>query len=296
MHRRGVADSFVTQKSSKSSVLIATLVVAGLPLGALLWFVSAGRGPNSAELVVGALMYYVSGLGVTAGWHRLFTHKGFVAKPVVRNSLAFCGSLAFEGSLNAWVANHRAHHAHTDTAGDPHSPWTKKGLVRGLWHSHVGWLSAPGADSAKWARDIDSDAFCKAVSRCWVPISLAGMLLPAIVAGLIGGVSSFTGMLVWAGVVRVVLLHHVTWSTNSICHVLGNRPNKTAERSGNVWWLSVLSFGESWHNNHHSQPRLARHGWLWWQFDTTYLVLLGLQKIGLVSDCKFVAVPNREAV
>ena len=204
-------------------------------------------------------MYYASGLGVTAGWHRLFTHKGYVARSSVRNTLAFCGSLALEGSLSSWVSNHRAHHANTDTAGDPHSPWTKKGLVRGLWHAHVGWLSTPGAESSKWARDIESDSFCKMVSRYWVAISLAGMLLPAVVAGVFGGVSSFVGMLVWAGVVRVVLLHHVTWSTNSICHVLGRRPNKTSERSGNVWWLSILSFGESWHNNHHSQPRLARH-------------------------------------
>jgi len=290
-----VTDSSSTQKSSRLSILIATLIVAGLPLGALAWLVSAGRRPNVAELAVGVSMYYLSGLGVTAGWHRLFTHKGFVAKPLVRNIFAFCGSLAFEGGLSSWVSNHRAHHAHTDTDGDPHSPWTKKGLVRGLWHAHVGWLSAPGADSGKWARDINNDAFCKAVSRYWVAISLTGILLPAVIAGLVGGVASFTGMLVWAGVVRVVLLHHVTWSTNSICHVMGNRPNKTAERSGNVWWLSALSFGESWHNNHHSQPRLARHGWRWWQFDTTYLVLLGLQKIGLVSDCRFSAATDREA-
>lgn len=261
-----------------TSAVAFLLPLLGLAIVCYLW-----RPPTVSEVVVSLLLYAFAGFGISLGWHRLFTHKGFTCSKALSRILALAGSLAFEGSLASWVANHRAHHAHTDKPGDPHSPWVSPSgsTLRGFLHAHVGWLFAAGAP-VSLAKDIEADQVLRKVSRFWWAASLTGLLLPAFVAGIFGGWDSFMGMLAFAGILRVVLFHHVTWSVNSICHMYGARPFATKDRSGNVAWLALLSFGESWHNNHHAAPRAARHGVIRGQLDLTAMLLALLERLGLV--------------
>jgi stearoyl-CoA desaturase (delta-9 desaturase) len=256
--------------------VIPALAVA-IPL--LLW-----RGPTPAELIVGAVMYVVAGLGISIGWHRYYTHKGFTAGPVVRAVLAVSGSFALEGTLGTWVANHRAHHLYTDSDGDPHSPWTERGMFRGFVHAHVGWLTRVGADRTRWARDIENDPTIGRISRHGYLIAALGAVVPAITAAALGDIRDGIGMLCWAGLARIALFHHVTWSVNSICHMYGKRPNGTRDRSTNFAPLAILSFGESWHNNHHHSPKAARHGWEAHQVDISARVIRGAERLGIVRD------------
>jgi stearoyl-CoA desaturase (delta-9 desaturase) len=239
--------------------------------------------------VTAVSLYTVAGLGISVGWHRFFTHKGFRCGRALTYVLAIAGSLAFEGSLASWVANHRVHHAHTDVEGDPHSPWTERGLVRGFIHAHIGWLGRPIADESRFARDVLADKHLARISRFWWAWALAGMLVPAAVAGAFSGWKGFVGMAAWSGVVRVVFFHHVTWSVNSVCHVLGSRRYETTDQSRNVWWLALFSFGESWHNNHHYAPRLARHGVGRGQLDVSAGLLRLLERTKVVWDCRWVS-------
>lgn len=274
--RRGAAGSFVW-----------LLVIAGFPLLAAFGLMLRWRPPTIPEAVVGVVLYTVAGLGVSLGWHRLFTHRGFRCAPWLERVLAVSGSLAFEGSLASWVANHRVHHAHTDVEGDPHSPWTSDGKVRGFLHAHVGWLGRPFADERRFARDIHNDASLARISRFWWLFALGGMLVPAVVAGTFSGWRGFVGMFVWAGLLRIVLFHHVTWSVNSMCHIAGSRRFETSDQSRNVWWLALPSFGESWHNNHHHAPRLAAHGLSRRELDVSAQLLRRFERAGLAWECRW---------
>jgi stearoyl-CoA desaturase (Delta-9 desaturase) len=270
-----------------AGVVAATVIVAGLPVLAGVGAVALWRPPTWAELGTAVAMYALAGFGISLGWHRLFTHRGFKARSGLRVGLAVAGSLAFEGGLAAWVANHRVHHAHTDTEGDPHSPWNRSSRWRGLAHAHVGWLTRPGADESRYARDVVGDPTLRAVSRWWWAIALAGLLTPAVAAAAVGGWRAGLGMVVWAGLVRVVVLHHVTWSVNSLCHVVGSRQHDTTDQSRNLAVLSLVSFGESWHNNHHFSPRTARHGTGRFQLDPSAALLWLWERTGLVSDVRW---------
>jgi stearoyl-CoA desaturase (delta-9 desaturase) len=245
-----------------------------------------------SDLIVFAVVYVLTGLGVTVGFHRLLTHRSFKTGPVVRGMLAVLGSAAIEGPAISWVADHRKHHAFADRLGDPHSPHVDHGVgwlgaLRGLLHAHVGWLfrhDQRGARS-RYAPDLLRDPVIRFVDRSFALWAAGGLALAFGLGVAIGGSveAGLTGLL-WGGVVRLFVLHHVTYSINSICHAFGRRRFRTTDESRNVFWLALLSFGESWHNNHHAFPTSARHGLGRWQLDPAALVIRGLERCGLAWD------------
>jgi stearoyl-CoA desaturase (delta-9 desaturase) len=241
-----------------------------------------------SDLAVLAIMYVLTGFGVTLGFHRLLTHRAFQTHKGVEYALATLGSMSVQGPVLSWVADHRKHHAHTDEEGDPHSPHGHggglKGAVAGLWYAHMGWLfdRAGQAEHERYARDLYEDPGMQRIHRLFGVIVLSGIALPFLLGWAIGGTlaDGLTGAL-WGGPVRIFLLHHVTWSINSVCHFFGRRRFAVDDHSTNVFWLSLLSFGESWHHNHHAFPRSAHHGLRWWELDVTSWAIRGMRRIGL---------------
>jgi stearoyl-CoA desaturase (delta-9 desaturase) len=244
------------------------------------------------DIVIFVVMYLLTGLGVTVGFHRLFTHRSFKTGPVVRGALAIMGSAAIEGPVIAWVADHRKHHAFSDQPGDPHSPHVDhghglRGTLRGLLHAHMGWLfihTHRGLKS-RYAPDLQRDPVVAFVDRTFVWWVAAGLLLPFGLGYALGGTldAALTGLL-WGGLVRLLVLHHVTYSINSLCHFFGRRAYQTNDESRNLAWLAPLSLGESWHNNHHAFPTSADHGLRWWQVDVSALFIRTLERAGLAWD------------
>ncbi len=237
--------------------------------------------------------YFVSGLGITVGYHRYFTHGSFKANRALRVALALAGSLAIEGPVIRWVADHRRHHAYSDREGDPHSPWrfgeTLPGLAKGFWFAHIGWLfDLEHTNRDKYTPDLMRDRDIKRVDSAFPLLVLVSLLAPALLGGLI--TMSWTGALTaffWASLVRVFTLHHVTWSINSVCHMIGDRPFAARDKSANFWPLAVLSFGESWHNMHHADPTAARHGVLRGQVDSSARVIWVFEKLGWATDVRW---------
>jgi stearoyl-CoA desaturase (Delta-9 desaturase) len=280
-----------------------TGLVTGLPvlaLGVAVWQAWDGLLAPS-DIAVFSIAYVLTGLGVTVGFHRLFTHRSFKAGRAVRGILAVLGSAAIEGPAISWVADHRKHHAFSDRLGDPHSPHVDHGVgwagaLRGLVHAHVGWLFRHDqrGSRARYAPDLLADPTIRFVDRTFIVWALAGLAVPFGLGVAIGGSlrAGLTGLL-WGGAVRIFVLHHVTYSINSICHVFGRRRFRTSDESRNVFWLALLSFGESWHNNHHAFPTSARHGLGRWQLDPSALVIRGLEACGLAWDVVRVA-PERQ--
>ena len=245
------------------------------------------------DLGLAVAFYLVTGLGVSLGFHRLFTHRSFRARRGLRIALAVAGSLGAEGSLISWVSHHRRHHVYADREGDPHSPWLvhhgRLRRIRGLFHAHVGWLFSGAASSAsRWSRDLLADRDVVVISRLaplWAAVSLA---LPfAIGWGVTRSVTGAVLAMVWAGAVRIGLLHHVTWSVNSLGHMFGAHPYRRTDRSGNIAWLSVISFGDAWHNSHHAFPALARHGCDPGQLDPSAAVLRVLEGLGWATQVRW---------
>jgi stearoyl-CoA desaturase (delta-9 desaturase) len=246
-------------------------------------------------------MWTITALGITVGYHRFFTHRSFKAGRGVKIALAVMGSLALEGSLDQWVADHRKHHKYSDEVGDPHSPWrfgtSRRAVAQGLGYAHVGWFfDTENTSIARYAPDIAEDTDLRRISRYFPVIVLTTLLLPALLGGLLtwswaGALTAFF----WAGLVRVALVHHVTWSINSICHVFGSRPFASRDLSSNVAWLAIPSFGESWHNLHHVDPTSARHGVLRGQVDLSAEFIRGLERLGLARDVRWPR-PERIAV
>jgi stearoyl-CoA desaturase (delta-9 desaturase) len=232
-------------------------------------------------------MYLLTALGITVGFHRLFTHKSFETNCVVRFILATLGSMAAQGSVLKWAAIHRRHHQHSDSPDDPHSPHQQGrglwGLIYGFWHAHIGWVFKPDpADLDRYVKDLRQSASLRVASAMFPLWIILGLLIPAILGGLLTG--HWAGVLlgfVWGGLVRVFLVHHVTWSVNSICHMWGRRPYPEKDHSRNNFVFGVLALGEGWHNNHHAFPTSARHGLRWWQIDISYYVIRLLALLGL---------------
>jgi stearoyl-CoA desaturase (delta-9 desaturase) len=229
-----------------------------------------------SDLALLVVMYLPISLGVTAGFHRMLTHRSFRAHPVVRAALLICGSMAVEGTAITWAANHLKHHALADKEGDPHSP------VDGLFHAHLGWLfTTDDADPKVYCRHLLKDPVVVFVDRTfllWVALSL---LIPFAIGG-------WTGLL-WGGLVRMFYVHHVTWSVNSVCHTFGHRAYETTDRSRNQWTVGLLALGEGWHNNHHAFPRSAVHGLGRWQFDASAWLIGGLERLRLARDVQRIA-------
>jgi stearoyl-CoA desaturase (delta-9 desaturase) len=256
----------------------------------LLW----GGAVSWTDLGIFVVMYALVGFGVTIGFHRLLTHRSFEAPAAVRATLAILGSMSVQGAVIHWVADHRKHHAFTDEAGDPHSPHTHggegwRGVLDGMWHAHTGWLFDRGqrTSARRFAPDLKSDPVIRFVDRYFLLWVALGLAVPFAAGVAIGGTlaAGLTAML-WGGLVRVFLLHHATWSVNSVCHMYGKRPFVTDDESRNNWVVAFVSLGEGWHHNHHAFPTSARHGLQGRQFDPSYAIIKGMEKIGWATNVK----------
>jgi stearoyl-CoA desaturase (delta-9 desaturase) len=255
-----------------------------------------------ADLAIAAVMYAITAVGITVGFHRLLTHRSFQTSKPIEYAFAVFGSLAVQGPTIAWVADHRKHHAHTDEEGDPHSPHVGhdggvRGVLAGLWHAHSGWLmSTQGrADWKRYAPDLYEDTGMRLISRRFPLLVLASLAIPALAGYAVSGtlLGAATGLL-WGGLVRIFFVHHVTWSVNSVCHFLGSRRFDTDDRSTNVFWLALPSLGESWHHNHHAFPRSAVHGLKRWELDPSAAIISTMEKLGLARNVIRIS-PERQA-
>src|ERR1700693_1657341 len=252
---------------------IVMLVVVVLPFPATLFAIDLlwQRAVNLTDLALLVAFNLIAGLGITIGFHRMLTHRSFQPHPVVKFIFLAFGSMAVEGPALEWAATHIKHHAHSDREGDPHSP------VEGFWHAHMGWLfNRSFADPNIYCRNLVKDPIVVFVSRTFIFWGILSLAIPFAIGG-------WTGLL-WGGLVRIFLTHHITWSVNSVCHTFGKREFETRDQSRNEWIVGLLAFGEGWHNNHHAFPRSAFHGLHWWQFDLSGYVIWTLERVGLARD------------
>ncbi len=291
--RKPLSDVEETPPSTLLKLMIVVFIV--IPLMAVIAAIPvAWQGWLSwTDVVIFLVFYVLSAGGITVGFHRYFTHGSFKTNRTVKILLALTGSLAVEGSIGQWVADHRRHHAFSDEANDPHSPWrfgrTPWALTKGLWWAHAGWLFSDQQSSIeRWAPDLAADNDLRRITRSFMWLVLASLLMPAVIGGLVtwswqGAITAFF----WAGLVRVALVHHVTWSINSICHVFGKRPFNSRDNSTNVNWLAIPSLGESWHNLHHADPTCARHGVLRGQIDASARAIRWLEQMRLAYDVRW---------
>jgi stearoyl-CoA desaturase (Delta-9 desaturase) len=277
-----------------------TLAFTAIPLTAVVAAIISmwGRGITATDFWLFLSFYAFTGIGITVGYHRLFTHRAFTARKGVRIALAVAGSMAVEGSVVSWVATHRRHHAYADQFGDPHSPHLAtapglRGVIKGLWFAHAGWLfSAEKSDNQEWAPDMTGDPIMARIDKLFPLLTLVTFTAPAMLGAIITRTWMGTiGAFIWGSLVRVFLLHHVTWSINSICHFYGKEAYQARDKSRNVWPLGALSFGESWHNNHHAFPWSARLGLRAWQVDPGWYVIWTLRALKMVRGVK---VPTRK--
>src|SRR5579871_332968 len=276
----------VERAANVAAVLIPFL--ATVLAGVLAW----GSWLHARDVVLFAVMYLISAVGVTVGFHRLLTHRAFETCPWLRYTFAVMGSYAVEGSVLDWVADHRKHHTFSDEEGDPHSPHVGfgsglGGVLRGLWHAHVGWLfeTQGQAEKRRYCPDLAGDPVMRRINRSFRLIVVLTLAIPFVAGWAWGGsLHAAAEALLWAGLVRIFLVHHVTWSINSICHFFGERRFETGDHSTNVFWLALPSLGEAWHHNHHAFPRSARHGLRWYELDPSWWLIRAMARVGLVWD------------
>jgi len=271
-------------------ILPFVAVIVAVPL---LW--NSLIGWTDVGIMVG--MYLATAFGITIGYHRLLTHRAFETYRPIKYVFAVFGSMAVQGPVIGWVADHRKHHAHTDEEGDPHSPHVGEGSgLRGLYHAHVGWLFEDHgiAEAKRYAPDLLEDRGMRFISRnflLWVGLSLA---LPFALGYAVGGTLEAAALaFFWGGLVRIFFVHHVTWSINSICHFFGTRRFETEDLSTNVFWLAVPSLGEAWHHNHHAFPRAAVQGLRWWEIDISGLTIRAMKRVGLAWNVVTIS-PERQ--
>ncbi|SDG71603.1 stearoyl-CoA desaturase (delta-9 desaturase) [Lentzea fradiae] len=252
-----------------------------------------GWGLGWTDVGLAVFFYTLTCLGVTVGFHRYFTHGAFKATRALRIGLAMIGSMAMQGPVIGWVADHRRHHAFADREGDPHSPWlfgtSATALAKGFWHAHMGWMFRRDlTNAARFAPDLEADPDLQRVNRLFPALTAVTLLAPAVAGGLIswswwGALTAFF----WASLVRVAVLHHVTWSVNSICHMIGDRPFEARDKSANFWPLAILSMGESWHNSHHADPTCARHGVRRGQIDISARLIRVFELLGWATAVRW---------
>jgi stearoyl-CoA desaturase (delta-9 desaturase) len=284
----------VTGASLLLSRTVSMLLVVGpvVALGCavlLLW----GHVVDLPDVLLAMAFYVVTAFGITVGYHRLFTHRSFTANRVLKLALAAAGSMALEGAPIGWVANHRRHHMFSDHVGDPHTPHGfgagAGSQLRGFAHAHCGWIFSPDFTPAdRFARDLLADRDLVAVNRLFPLFAIASLGAPfALGWAMSGTLAGAVSALVWAGLLRMALLHHVTWSVNSVCHTFGKRPFVTKDRSTNFAPLALLSLGDSWHNFHHAHPNAARHGALRHQIDPSALLIRAFERLGWATRVRW---------
>ncbi len=281
------------------SALVVSRTITGILVGGpvvaigaavLLW---SGHGVEVRTLVLALAFYVVTAFGVTVGFHRLFTHRSFTANRPLRIALAVAGSMAVEGAPIGWVANHRRHHVYSDRPGDPHSPHgfgaDVRGQLLGLFHAHCGWLFTPDTTpTRRFAPDLLRDRDLVTVNRVFPLLAVVSLVAPFGLGWLLSGtLAGALSALVWAGVLRMAALHHVTWSVNSLCHAFGKRPFTTKDRSTNLAALAVVSLGDSWHNFHHAHPDAARHGVLRHQIDPSAALIRIFERSGCATNVRW---------
>ncbi len=291
--RAPLSDLSDEPKGNLERVLVAVFVA--VPMLALLAAIPVawGWGLGWHDVIIALAFYYFTGLGISIGFHRYFTHRSFKANQGLRIVLAIAGSMAIEGPILTWVADHRRHHKYSDREGDPHSPWRFgndwRALLKGLAWAHIGWMfDGNHTSTEKFCPDLLADRKIAGISRRFALLTAISLLAPALIGGLWswswqGAVTAFF----WAALVRVAFLHHVTWSINSICHTFGKEEFEVRDKSRNVNWLAILSFGESWHNLHHADPTCARHGALRGQIDIAARLIWLFEKAGWVYDVRW---------
>jgi stearoyl-CoA desaturase (delta-9 desaturase) len=250
------------------------IVMSILHVGALFAFLPSNFSWAAVGLMI-ALYWITGGLGITLGWHRLVSHRSFHVPKWLEYLLIFFGSLSMEGGVIWWVALHRHHHIYSDQDVDHHDSG------KGFWWSHMEWMfyEVPAEKEVpKFSKDIADDPVYQFLTNYffWIQVALAGVLY------LIGGWS----FVVWGIFVRLVVVYHSTWFVNSATHKFGYRSYESGDNSTNCWWVALLSFGEGWHNNHHTFQFSARHGLKWWEFDLTWLTICFLEKVGLATRVK----------
>ena len=274
-------------------ITVVAVVLPFLGFIAAIWLLWGGA-VTALDLGILAVMYVLVGFGVTIGFHRMLTHRSFEAKPWLRGTLAILGSMSVQGAVIHWVADHRKHHTFTDEEGDPHSPHTHgapgwRGVLSGLWHSHMGWLFDGERSSARrFAPDLRKDPLIRKIDSLFPVWALLGLAIPFVLGFALSGFELMAGVtaFVWAGLVRVFLLHHATWSVNSICHMYGKQPFSTKDESRNNWAVALVSLGEGWHHSHHAFPTSARHGLQRLQFDPSYALIKLFEKLGWATNVK----------
>ncbi len=261
--------------------------------GVLIW----GNGFNWLDFALMTGMYVLTAGSVTIGFHRLFVHRSYETSMPVKFLLAVTGSFALQGSLMKWVALHRRHHQHSDTPDDVHSPHHSGtgviGFLRGFWHSHIGFaFLADPPNLERYVKDLNASPTLRLAERLYILWVLLGLAIPFALGGLISGTwaGAWTG-LIWGGLVRIFLVHHVTWSVNSACHIWGKRRYRSRDESRDNIVFGILALGEGWHNSHHAFPTSARHGLLWWQLDVSYWMIRLLAILGLAKKVK---VPSKQ--
>jgi len=277
-----------------TTMRVITLFAVVLPFAGLIGAIATlwGWGMSWVELSLFCGMYLLTAVGITVGFHRLFTHRSFETNRVVKFTLGVLGSMAVQGPLLKWVACHRRHHQHSDRGEDPHSPHNNAygvlGLVKGFYHAHVGWLFDGERFSAiRYARDIRQSKMLHFVSALFPVWVVVGLAVPTILGFfLIGGWKGALLGFIWGGLVRIFFVHHVTWSVNSVCHLWGSHPYECGDESKNNAFVGLISLGEGWHNNHHAYPTSARHGFYWYQIDISYWIIRAMALVGLAWNVR----------
>jgi len=297
MHDESSQPHEVASLTTRIAVL-AAVILPFLALAGGVWL-AWGRAFDWWYLGIVALMYLASGFGVTLGYHRLFTHRSFETSRAMQAVLGVMAGTAAEGPLLWWVATHRKHHQHSDREQDPHSPHASvpedasfMQRVRAFAHAHVGWLLRDhGVDVGRYAPDLAGDPLLRRLSALFPLWVTMGLAVPALLGWLVDGPRGALLGFLWGGLTRIAMLHHVTWSINSVCHVWGSKPYRSGDESRNNAIMGLLGFGEGWHNNHHAFPTSARHGLEWWQFDLSWVCIRALERVGLIWK---VRVPSAE--
>ncbi|MEV0589326.1 acyl-CoA desaturase [Nonomuraea sp. NPDC050310] len=289
----GDAETLPVPRGRRTSYLLVLVVLPAAGLAAAVpaaW----GWGVGPRDLAIAAVLYLVNIFGIAVGYHRLFTHRAFKARRPLRIALMLAGGLAVEGPVSLWAAEHRRHHKYADKPGDPHSPWvygdSGLALLRGMAHAHVGWFYTARRRSNRrhWVPDLLDDPDVCRFDAAYPLVVVASFLLPAVVGGVWS--LSWTGALTalfWGGFVRYAIVHHVTWSVNSVAHTFGDRPFRTRDRSSNVRWVALLTLGEGWHNWHHAEPTSARHGVLRGQADPSAWLIRCFERAGWAYDVRW---------